>query len=236
MEAAFNLGADKIATGHYIQIKEENGQFKIHIPKDASKDQTYMIWKLNQFQLSKTLFPISQYHKPEIRKIAEKFNLPIHTKTDSQEICFIKNHYEEFLKDHIDTFNRKLKIDQDDLKYSFGIGLHTASARFIEMKYQTNSKKSEIKKFILGNAANSAARVESMTKNFIGIDLLVTGYTRKQSDLQADKRYKRLFKKNGDYMSEIGNVRHNIGDGRLKGHSLYTVSDSFYEDYHKIRK
>jgi len=101
MEAAFKLGADKIATGHYIQIKEENQQFKIYIPQDASKDQTYMIWKLNQFQLSKTLFPVSKYHKPEIRKIAEKLELPIHSKTDSQEICFIKDHYEDFLKDHI---------------------------------------------------------------------------------------------------------------------------------------
>ncbi len=101
IEAAFKLGADKIATGHYIQIKEENGQFKIFIPKDASKDQTYMIWKLNQFQLSKTLFPVSQYKKQELRKIAADLKLPIHSKADSQEICFIKDHYEDFLKDHI---------------------------------------------------------------------------------------------------------------------------------------
>lgn len=101
MEAAFKLGADKIATGHYIQIKEEDGQFKIHIPQDASKDQTYMIWKLNQFQLSKTLFPVSKYQKPQIRKIAEELILPIHSKKDSQEICFIKDHYEDFLQDHI---------------------------------------------------------------------------------------------------------------------------------------
>lgn len=101
MEAAFKLGANKIATGHYIQIKEENKQFKVHIPQDASKDQTYMIWKLNQFQLSKTLFPVSKYQKPEIRKIAADLELPIHSKTDSQEICFIKDHYEDYLKNHI---------------------------------------------------------------------------------------------------------------------------------------
>jgi len=101
MEAAFKLGAEKIATGHYIKIKEENGQFKIFTPEDAAKDQTYMIWKLNQQQLSKTLFPISKYKKPEIRKIAADIKLPIHSKTDSQEICFIKDHYENFLKDHI---------------------------------------------------------------------------------------------------------------------------------------
>lgn len=101
MEAAFKLDADKIATGHYIQIKEEQEQFKIYIPKDASKDQTYMIWKLNQFQLSKTLFPVSKFQKSQIRKIAEELKLPIHSKTDSQEICFIKDHYEDYLRDHI---------------------------------------------------------------------------------------------------------------------------------------
>ncbi|MCD6176731.1 MAG: tRNA 2-thiouridine(34) synthase MnmA [Candidatus Cloacimonetes bacterium] len=101
MEAAFKLGADKIATGHYIQLKEDNNKFKILTPADASKDQTYMIWKLNQFQLSKTLFPISKYQKSEIRKIAIELELPIHSKKDSQEICFIKGHYEDYLKDHI---------------------------------------------------------------------------------------------------------------------------------------
>ena len=101
MEAAFKLGADKIATGHYIQIKEEDEQFKILTPEDDTKDQTYMIWKLNQKQLSRTLFPISKYKKPGIRKIAADLELPIHAKTDSQEICFIKDHYEDFLKKHI---------------------------------------------------------------------------------------------------------------------------------------
>jgi len=101
MDAAFKLGADKIATGHYIQIEEVEGKFKIYTPKDSSKDQTYMIWKLNQYQLSKTLFPIASYQKSEIRKIASELELPIHTKADSQEICFIKDHYEDFLADHI---------------------------------------------------------------------------------------------------------------------------------------
>ncbi|MEA2095546.1 MAG: tRNA 2-thiouridine(34) synthase MnmA [Candidatus Cloacimonadota bacterium] len=101
LDTALKLGADKIATGHYIQLKEKNGNFKIFIPQDASKDQTYMIWKLNQFQLSKTLFPISKYQKPQIRKIAAELDLPIHSKKDSQEICFIKDHYEDYLKNHI---------------------------------------------------------------------------------------------------------------------------------------
>lgn len=101
MEAAFKLGAEKIATGHYIKLKKEKEQFKVYITEDSSKDQTYMIWKLNQYQLSKTLFPISEYKKQEIRKIAKENKLPVHSKTDSQEICFIKDHYEDFLREHI---------------------------------------------------------------------------------------------------------------------------------------
>jgi len=101
LDAAIKLGADKIATGHYIHLRKEDDQYKIFIPTDFSRDQTYMIWKLNQNQLSKTIFPVSGYKKPELRKIAENLNLPVHSKADSQEICFIKDHYEEYLKTRI---------------------------------------------------------------------------------------------------------------------------------------
>jgi len=130
MEAAFKLGADKIATGHYIQINEDNGKFKILTPADASKDQTYMIWKLNQFQLSKTLFPVSKYQKPEIRKIAAKLQLPIHSKSDSQEICFIKNHYEDFLKNHIIFKPGDIKLpDGKIIGKHRGLALYTIGQR-----------------------------------------------------------------------------------------------------------
>lgn len=142
-------------------------------------------------------------------------------------------HLRQFLRGHIDIFNRKLKIDQNDLKYNFGMGVHTAYARIIEMKYQIAPNKETIKKFILGNAANSASRVESMTKNFLDIDLLITGYTRKKSHQQADKKIKYFFKKNGDYMTKIGDVRHVIGDGKADGHSLYNIDTIFYDDYKK---
>jgi len=101
LDAALDLGADKIATGHYIQIKKGNDRYRIFISKDSSRDQTYMIWKLNQLQLSKTIFPVSEHKKPELRKIAADLKLPIHSKADSQEICFIKDHYEEYLKTRI---------------------------------------------------------------------------------------------------------------------------------------
>lgn len=101
LDAALKLGAHKMATGHYIQLKEINGKFQIFISQDTSRDQTYMVWRLNQKQLSKTLFPIYKYKKSKLRQIAAELKLPIHDKKDSQEICFIKDHYEEYLKKHL---------------------------------------------------------------------------------------------------------------------------------------
>jgi tRNA-specific 2-thiouridylase len=92
---------EKVATGHYVKLVEENGVFQLHTAADAGKDQSYYLWALNQKQLSQTLFPISHLTKPEVRKIAEELELPVHEKTDSQEICFIKDHYEDYLKKHL---------------------------------------------------------------------------------------------------------------------------------------
>ncbi len=144
-------------------------------------------------------------------------------------------HLRDFLTTHIDKFNKELKIDRSNLRYSFGIGIHTAYARFIEMEYKTAAKKSVSKKFILGNAANSAARVESVTKNFLDVDLLITGYARQESHRHAPRKYKKLLKKDGPYINQIGEVRHVVKDFQPIGHKLYTISHQFYEDYKKSK-
>jgi len=70
--------------------------------KDTNKDQSYFLSNLNQEQLSKVLFPIGEYKKPEVREMAKKWNLPVHEKPESQEICFIKDRdYRDFLKRNI---------------------------------------------------------------------------------------------------------------------------------------
>lgn len=142
----------------------------------------------------------------------------------------------DFLRKHVDKFNEELKIEQSNLKYSFGIGIHTASARFIEMEYKTSSDNIISKKFILGNAANSSARVESMTKNFVGIDLLITGNTRLKCHKQAEIKFKKLFKIKNSCMESIGNVKHIIKDYKSDGHKLYSISDQFNSEYKKITK
>lgn len=90
---SLKLGADYIATGHYARIKKlENGRYSLYKSVTDKKDQTYALYNLTQDQLKRTLMPVGEYTKDEIRKIAEKINLRIASKPDSQEICFIPDH------------------------------------------------------------------------------------------------------------------------------------------------
>lgn len=87
---AFNtLKVDYIATGHYANIVEKDGGYTLFPAKDEKKDQLYYLFELNQEQLSKTLFPLSNLEKSEIRKIAQENNLPSKSSNESQDICFI---------------------------------------------------------------------------------------------------------------------------------------------------
>ncbi|HSX41274.1 MAG TPA: tRNA 2-thiouridine(34) synthase MnmA [Candidatus Saccharimonadales bacterium] len=85
LQTALADGADIIATGHYARI--ENGQLRM--AKDSNKDQTYFLARVSESALHKTLFPIGDYLKPEVRDLAAKFDLPTAAKKDSQGICFV---------------------------------------------------------------------------------------------------------------------------------------------------
>ncbi len=104
MKIALQLGADYVATGHYCRkgtIKNEDGTetYQLLSGKDPNKDQSYFLCQLSQEQLSKTLFPIGELLKPEVRKIAADNNLITADKKDSQGLCFIgKVHLPEFLQ------------------------------------------------------------------------------------------------------------------------------------------
>lgn len=90
LEKAKELGADYIATGHYARVvKLENGRWTLKRSAADTKDQTYALYGLSQNQLSRTLMPVGEFSKEEIRAIAERIDLPTAKKKDSQEICFI---------------------------------------------------------------------------------------------------------------------------------------------------
>ncbi len=99
LKHAEGLGAEKIATGHYARVSEsKDGRFHLLKGKDTSKDQSYFLCQLTQEQLAKTLFPLGELTKTEVRKLAQKFKLPTADKKDSQGICFIgKVQLQDFL-------------------------------------------------------------------------------------------------------------------------------------------
>jgi tRNA-specific 2-thiouridylase len=102
LDHAMRLGAEKIATGHYARVREVDGQFQLLKGLDASKDQSYFLHRLNQSQLAKTLFPVGELEKTEVRRIADAIGLPNAKKKDSTGICFIgERPFREFLNRYI---------------------------------------------------------------------------------------------------------------------------------------
>ena len=97
---SIQIGADYIATGHYARICElPNGRYAIRNSVTAKKDQTYALYNLTQDQLKRTLMPIGDYTKEEVRKIAEDIGLMVAGKPDSMEICFVPdNDYASFIE------------------------------------------------------------------------------------------------------------------------------------------
>ncbi|HLF78520.1 MAG TPA: tRNA 2-thiouridine(34) synthase MnmA [Dehalococcoidia bacterium] len=103
LDRAIALDADYLATGHYARVRQNGGSFELHRADDDAKDQSYVLYTLGQADLSRLLFPVGDYPKPDIRKLALEMGLPLYAKPDSAEICFVPgNDYRAFLADRID--------------------------------------------------------------------------------------------------------------------------------------
>lgn len=102
LDKSLSIGADYIATGHYAKVEQlENGRYVLKQSKTIRKDQTYALYNLTQDQLARTLMPVGDYEKEEIREIAETINLRIANKPDSQDICFVPDgDYGKFLEEY----------------------------------------------------------------------------------------------------------------------------------------
>jgi tRNA-specific 2-thiouridylase len=101
LRKGMQLGADYVAMGHYakLRIDDSTNRYVIARGKDEKKDQSYMLWNVTQESLSRTLFPLAEFTKDEVRELARKYNLRTAEKGESFEICFITdNNYERFLK------------------------------------------------------------------------------------------------------------------------------------------
>jgi tRNA-specific 2-thiouridylase len=126
LEKAEALGADYIATGHYanVEYNNETNRYYITNSADESKDQSYALWRLSQYALSKTIFPLGKYTKSKVRSIAKKLNLKPAETPDSQEICFVpNNNYRELLQIRLPELKNKL-AGGDILYHGEKIGKH----------------------------------------------------------------------------------------------------------------
>ena len=121
---ADELGCEFIATGHHAKIKLINNEYKVEKAKDHGKDQSYVLFTLNQEKLKRLLFPVGHYSKEEIRDIAKKYELSHAEKPDSQDICFIpKGNYRDFLKGKVKPIKGSL-IDESGQKLKEHNGIH----------------------------------------------------------------------------------------------------------------
>jgi tRNA-specific 2-thiouridylase len=110
VEKAAGIGADRVATGHYARVKYDGalGRWLLLRGKDRNKDQSYFLFGLTQEQLSKTLFPLGELTKPQVREIARRAGLPTSEKAESQEICFVEGRsYADFVENYAGTQTQK---------------------------------------------------------------------------------------------------------------------------------
>lgn len=133
LDHAMRLGAEKIATGHYarVRLNAQTAKFELLKGLDPSKDQSYFLHRLNQAQLSKTLFPVGELHKTEVRRIAQEIGLPNAKKKDSTGICFIgERPFREFLNRYISKEPGPIKNDAGQtIGQHVGLSFYTLGQR-----------------------------------------------------------------------------------------------------------
>ena len=99
-ECAEKLDCEKVATGHYLRLNNENGRYFVSRGKDITKDQSYVLWKISQEQLSRCIFPLGEFTKEEVKALAQSYGISsIAEKRESYDVCFIPNgDYRSFLQ------------------------------------------------------------------------------------------------------------------------------------------
>ena len=132
LDHALQMGADKIATGHYAGVAERDGLFRLLKAADATKDQSYFLHRLNQAQLSKSLFPLADLQKRDVRRMAEAAGLHVAVKKDSTGICFIgERPFKEFLMRYLPPKKGEIRALDDNrvLGEHDGLAYHTLGQR-----------------------------------------------------------------------------------------------------------
>ncbi|AHK15823.1 MAG: tRNA 2-thiouridine(34) synthase MnmA [Thalassolituus sp.] len=131
LEYAKHLGADLIATGHYVRRGERDGKTCLLKGLDANKDQSYFLHAVAATEIEQTLFPVGELEKPEVRRIAEANNLITHNKKDSTGICFIgERRFKDFLQQYLPAQPGRIETPEgEDIGEHQGLMYHTLGQR-----------------------------------------------------------------------------------------------------------
>ncbi len=182
MGVARDLGADALATGHYIRRVESGGAVELHRAADEAKDQSYFLFATTSEQLEFLRFPLGELVKEETRKLAERFDLPVASKPESQDICFVpQGRYSDVvLKIHPEAADEGDIVDMDGnvlgqhngiIHYTIGQrrGLHLDAAE--EVLYVIRIEP-ETKQIVVGpRSALATTKVKLNNVNWIGGDI-----------------------------------------------------------------
>lgn len=184
LDYANKNGFDKIATGHYARVEEENGRFLLKRGADLSKDQSYVLFSLTQNQLSRLLLPLGDISKPQVREMTEKAGLISADRPDSQDICFVPDgDYAAFIEktdgftsekgDYVDINGNVLGQHEGVIHYTIGqrkgLGIALGKLQFVI------DKNPETDRVVLGDEEHLFKRqVYVEDTNFLAFDSLNT--------------------------------------------------------------
>ena len=131
LKQAGALGFDYVASGHYLKIKRAGQEYQLSKAKDKNKDQSYFLYTFTPDELKHLLFPLGNYTKPQVRKLAIKFGLKVAAKPESQDICFLSGSHNNFLKKYLKLIPGDIRVLETNEKIGEhqGLPLYTIGQR-----------------------------------------------------------------------------------------------------------
>ena len=196
---AISLGCEKVATGHYARVEydETAKRYRLYRGRNLQKDQSYFLWELTQEQLSRSLFPLGEMSKPEVREVARSSNLAVAEKAESQEICFVPDgDYSGFIDRYLEAEgeSERLPAKGEIVDVSGAVlGTHTGIHRYTIGQRRGIGISSERPLYVLGIDADKnrvvvGADEELLSNEFIAAGVNWIAYDNPADPVQASVR------------------------------------------------